>query len=396
MTITRYGTCPGVRTGENEVQAYLRQKAFYGPQRVTRVFFPGTLMGAESGSAQRARELILTHIPVTEDVVVSCKGVGTEFPLAVAELRARRVEEAIIAGVQPGKTWLIIHHEPEGDLSISEYNAKWNTAAPVLVAESGWLWPGTCHTGFWSRRVDADGVRVNDWRDWIPTSAAVQSLLRFVSVDLYPSAGRPTRSKPNYYEPPMFHKSPYGFGWELGFCGILDEMLEELRSEEWPDVSSSLEGGIAELNHSRPVSAEGWPTSFADTAGSGCAEWLDQVLAYAHGRYAWVTYFHKGGGDLMLRAPANEAAALKARIVSSYSEEEPVVEETPEQAYARGVDDGTMAERARMVGLLRPPLLTHAEATVSLGDALEVLQGSIESLSSVLDQLDPPPTPAAG
>lgn len=386
MTITRLGTCPGIRSGENEVQAWQRQRSYYGPQRAHRVFFPETLGGTESGSAQRARELVFTHIPVSEDIVLSCRNVGSEFPDRVEELRERR------AAPGAGSTRLIIVHEPEQKVTVAEYNALWDAAQPALTQASVWLKAGTCHTGYWSRKVDSAGVRLNDWRNWIPTNPAVQHVLKFVSVDLYPSAGRPTRSKPMYYEPPTFHESPYGFGLELGFCGILDEMLEELRSEDWPDITPNLEGGIAEINHSRPTSADGWPSSFADTdpEGVACAAWLRNILEWSDGRYAFVTYFHKGGGDLMLRDPAEEALELSTRIRETYIEEEPV--ETPEQAYARGVADGRTAgkleEQERIVGLLNDPLLAHMNAVTTLGTTVEALGNAIEAID------DQPPTPA--
>lgn len=382
MRITRYGTCPGIRSGENEVAAWDRQTAYYGDQRVHRVFFPYTLMGAENGSAQAARTLVLNRISPSEDLVVSCKDVGPEFPARVEELKQARQTDAVALGLVPGITRIIVHHEPEGDLTVAAYNAKWDTALPTLEAEAAWLEPGTCHTAFWSRKVDAAGVRLNDWRQWIPASTSVQALLRFVSFDLYPGAGRPTKSKPNYYEPPSVHPSPYGAWEEIGFCGVLDEALAELRGPAWPNVREDLEGGIAETNHSRPTVADGWPSSFTDTDGSDCAAWLDSVLAYARDRYAFVTYFHKSGGDLMARTPTAEAQVLRDWIRNTYAQEPPEPPaETVEQAYARGVADGTAAERARVFQLLDAPLTAHQVAVQQLSESLGPLGDAVESLA---------------
>lgn len=344
MTVTRFGMCPGSRSGENVDDAWVRQVSFYGPMRVHRIFFPFTLMGSEDGAATAARNLILNDIPPDEDLVVSCKDVGSEFASRVAELRANRNEAAEDMNVTPGLTYIIIHHEPEGDLSIVDYNAKWNTALPVLMAESSWLLPGTCHTAFWSRKVDSAGVRLNNWRDWIPTNSAVQSLLRFVSADLYPSAGRPTKAKPKYYEPSDEHASPYTPTFEeLGFCGILDEMLAELRSNTWPNIRNDLMGGIAEINHERPSTANGWPSTFTDPEGELNAAWMQGVFQHAvDAEYAFVTWFHKGGGDLMLRTPQNEANVLKAWVRDRYDDEELPDPSDPQYqlGYAKGITDG--------------------------------------------------------
>lgn len=324
MTITRFGMCPGARSGEGVDDAWQRQVAVYGPLRVHRIFFDSTLMGTESGASAAARELILNDIHPSEDLVVSCKEVGSEFASRVAQLRACRNEEAAMLGVQPGLTYLIIHHEPEGDLTQAAYNTKWNTALPVLNAESSWLMPGTCHTGFWSRKVDAAGIRMNDWRMWIPTNTAVQSVLRFVSADLYPSAGRPTKAKPKYYEPAGDHVSPYTPTFtELGFCGILDEMVDELRSGMWPNIRNDLLAGIAEINHERPSTANGWPAGFEDADGSDNASWMENIFHHATEReYAFVTWFHKGGGDLLLRTPTAEATVLKDWVRETYDNTE--------------------------------------------------------------------------
>jgi hypothetical protein len=335
--ITTYGMCPGVKSGENEVQAEARQRAYYGDYRVNRIFFPETLMGQENSNARSARTIIAEMNP-DEDLIVSCKLVGSEFPARVTELKSHRTGR--------GRTRIIIHHEPEGDLTVAAYNTKWNTALPTLEAEKAWLEPGTCHTAFWSRKVDANGVRENDWRDWIPSNSAVQRLLKFVSADLYPSAGRPTKSKPKYYEPPGAHQSPYGAWQEIGFCGILDEMLDELRGPQWPNITSELEGGIAEINHERPGST--WPTGFAnsDPAGQDNAAWLNDVLEHADGRYAFFTHFHKGGGILTDRTPQTEAQLLRSWIRSTYDDVEApeVTEPDPTHPqYRYGYDAGVAA-----------------------------------------------------
>lgn len=306
--LTRYGMCPGIKSGENEVSAELRQRNYYGNYRVVRAFFPQTLMGQENSSARAARQIIQEMNP-DEDLVVSCKTVGAEFQARVAELRSHRTGT--------GRTRIIIHHEPEGDLTVAAYNTKWDTALPTLVNEAGWLEPGTCHTGFWSQRVDEDGVRLNDWRQWIPANPAVQTLLRFVSADLYPAAQWPTKAKPDYYEPPLPHIDLDG-NQSIGFCGILDEMITELRSSAWPNIRADLEGGIAELNHERANTASGW--NFTDANGTGCAAWLNDVLQYAWNRYSFVTYFHKGGGILTDRSPQTEAEMLRAWLQSTYDE----------------------------------------------------------------------------
>lgn len=343
--LTRYGTCPGVKSDETEVQAWQRQQSYYGKQRAHRVFCPQTLLGQEDSPARNARELALSLISPAEDLVISCKVVGAEFPARVAELKRARVERAAQQGVEPGRTRIIIHHEPEGDLSVDAYNAKWDAAIPTLEAEADWLEPGTCHTAFWSRKVDENGVRANDWRTWIPKNPRVQRRLCFVSADLYPGAGRPTKSKPKYYEPPGPHPSPYGAWTEIGFCGILDEMVAELRSSDWPEVGVDIEAGIAEINHERANTAKGWP--FTDANGDGCAEWLDAVLAYAYKRYAFVTYFHKGGGILTDRTPQVEAQVLKDWITTTYddvdeTEPEPGPEEPDptDPQYGFGYDVG--------------------------------------------------------
>lgn len=313
--ITRYGMNPGVKSGENEIHAEARQIDYYGEYAAHRIFFPFTLMGQENGSAQRARQLILEMNP-DEDLIVSCKTVGPEFAARTAELKVLRDGK--------GLTLLIIDHEPEGDVTVAGYNVKWNAALFTLRAEESWLWPGTCHTGFWSRSVNASGVRVNDWRQWIPNNPVVQKLLRFVSVDLYPSAGRPTKAKPKYYEPPTAHPSPYGNWTEIGFCGILDEMLNELRGDKWPNIRTNLHGGIAEMNHGRPTITDGWPIGFAnsDVDGERNADWLNSVLTYANDRYLFVTYFHKGGGILTDREPPVEAETLRAWIRDTYDANE--------------------------------------------------------------------------
>lgn len=374
--LTRYGTCPGIKSGENEVQAWQRQQTYYGKQRVHRIFCPETLLGQDNSSARSARRLALELIDPAEDLIISCKVVGSEFASRVAELKKARLDRAAQLGVEPGRTRIIIHHEPEGDLSVDAYNVKWDTAVPTLETHVDWLEPGTCHTAFWSRDVDENGVRQNNWRIWIPKSARVQRLLRFVSADLYPSAGRPTKSKPKYYEPPNAHTSPYtvnGTWTEIGFCGILDEMLEELRGPEWPEVRADLEGGIAEINHERAMTANGWP--FTDVNGDGCAAWLDAILTYAYKRYAFVTYFHKGGGVLTDRSPQVEAEVLRKWISETYGDTEEPVEEQPDPHHPQwgfGYDAGYEA------GKLDGQVEGHAEGLVhGRNDVAEEVQAII-------------------
>lgn len=335
--MTVFGMCPGVLTGENELAAWRRQTAWYGPMQLHRLFFPNLLMDL----SESAYDIIVDELSPDEDLWVSCKEVGTtaEFRARVAALRAAR------GGA--GRTWFTLHHEPEGDLTVAAYNAKWDVIGPVLDEEQAWFWPGTIHTAFWSRRVDADGVRVNNWRDWIPTGAVVQPLLRFVGADLYPGAGRPTKSKPNYYEPPGAHASPYGFGEDIGFCGILDEMVAELRSEVWPAIRSDILGGVGEINHERPSTTGGWPASFTDPDGSGCAAWMNTVFQHAEAQgYFGVAWFHKGGGNLLSRSPQAEAEELRSWIRATY--DPTVVPDPDDPQYQYGYGAGRASRQGEV------------------------------------------------
>jgi hypothetical protein len=319
--------CPGVKSGENRIQALARQVNYYGHYRAHRLFFDTELMD----STQDEYDILINgDVRDDEDLWVSCKVVSS-----TSAFRSQTAELKEIRANATGKTLITIHHEPEGDLTVPAYNTKWDTAAPVLEEEYDWLMAGTIHTAFWSRKVDAAGVRAYDWRQWIPSTPSTRALLQFVGADLYPGAGRPTKAKPNYYEPPWPHPSPYGFGTEIGFCGILDEMCEEL----------DLPGAIGEINHERPSTANGWPSSFTDPDGSGNVEWMKQIVSHAKAqKYLMVCQFHKGGGILTDRTPQAEAQYYKSVLQANWND---VDEEQPDPnhpqyafGYAKGLEVG--------------------------------------------------------
>lgn len=311
--VTTFGMCPGVKTGESRQQALARQIGFYGRYRAHRLFFDNGLMDP----AEDEYDIITEgQVREDEDLWVSCKDPETTnvFRNKVAELRdiRRNVE---------GKTLFTLKHEPEGDLTVAQYNQAWDIVAPVLAENSDWLMPGPILTAFRSRKVNADGVREFNWRDWVPTTPSTRALLQFAGQDLYPGAGRPTKSKPKYYEDPGAHPSPYGNWTELGFCGILDEMCDEL----------GLPGAIGEINHERPSVAGGWPSTFTDPNGELNASWMSAIVAHARAqKYLMVAWFHKGGGILTDRSGQTEANYWKQVLQDNWSDvDEPPFEPDP-------------------------------------------------------------------
>ncbi|MFI6332908.1 hypothetical protein ACIBBG_31955 [Micromonospora chersina] len=270
----------------------------------------------------------LCQAPRDADLLVSHKDVGVDAAAFVDAWRATG---------RTGRLILIPHHEPEqgegGDPTRDQFRASWTRTReqvgdhPARLA--GDLQLAVCYTLQWIRRG-------GDWRTWWPEHEA--DAVDLVLGDWYPY----TPGAANPYRPPAYEDP----------VAALQVMVDlaAATGKHW---------GIAEINHSRILRANGYPVDL-DPTGELCAAWYRQMHATAKrlGARVWCHY-NRGDGDLTDRAP--EQLALRDLIAQEATD-------VGAQRRLNWINDGSPFRLMTPAADLRDTLRRHGYTVYDIGN----------------------------